>query len=67
MAKLRLYGLYMQATEGDCRGIRPGMDDPAGRFEYDAWKALAGTNSHTAMEAYIAFVEDLKEAYPLAQ
>lgn len=67
IAKLRLYGLYKQATLGDCRGVRPGMDDPAGRFKHDAWKALAGTSREAAMQEYIAFVEDLKAADPLMQ
>ncbi len=63
IAKLRLYGLYKQATQGDCHSVRPGMDDPEGRFKYDAWKALRGTPPEQAKADYIAFVEDLKLAY----
>jgi diazepam-binding inhibitor (GABA receptor modulator, acyl-CoA-binding protein) len=63
MARLRLYGLYKQATQGDCHGVRPGIDAPEGRFKYDAWKALQGTPPEQAKAEYIAFVEDLKLAY----
>ncbi|HNR29925.1 MAG TPA: acyl-CoA-binding protein [Candidatus Hydrogenedentes bacterium] len=62
MAKLRLYALYKQASAGDCTGERPGMLNPAGRFKYDAWKALEGTSQDDAMTQYIEFVEELKAA-----
>ncbi len=60
--KLRLYALYKQGTVGDCMGKRPGITDFAGRFKYDAWKALEGTSQDDAMQQYIAFVEELKAA-----
>jgi acyl-CoA-binding protein len=58
--KLRLYALYKQATEGDCKGQRPGMMDFVGRAKYDAWKALEGTSQEQAMQMYIDLVEELK-------
>ncbi|MGC8846219.1 MAG: acyl-CoA-binding protein, partial [Candidatus Hydrogenedens sp.] len=57
---LRLYALYKQASEGDCKGSRPGMMDFIGRAKYDAWKALEGTSQEQAMQMYIDLVEELK-------
>jgi len=62
MAKLRLYALYKQATNGDNDGKRPGMMDMVGRAKYDAWKALEGTSQDEAKQQYIAFVDELKAA-----
>ena len=58
-AKLRLYGLYNQATEGDVSGSRPGMLDMKGRAKYDAWAGKKGTAKDKAMEAYVALVNKL--------
>ncbi len=58
--KLRLYGFYKQATEGDCKGSRPGMMDFVGRAKYDTWKALEGTSKEQAMQLYVNLVEELK-------
>ena len=57
--KLRLYGLFKQATEGDVSGSRPGMMNPVGRAKYDAWAALSGTARADAEEQYVAIVRDL--------
>jgi len=57
--KLRLYGLYKQATEGDVTGSRPGMMNPVGRAKYDAWAKLSGTPAEAAQEQYVAIVSDL--------
>ena len=58
--KLRLYALYKQATEGDCKGPKPGLFDMVGKFKYEAWKALEGTPKEQAMQMYIDLVEELK-------
>ena len=57
--KLRLYGLYKQATVGDVQGRRPGFTDPVGRAKYDAWARLAGTGTDDAKRAYVELVGDL--------
>ena len=36
-SKAELYGLYKQATEGDCTRKRPSAFDIVGRFKVDAW------------------------------
>jgi len=53
---LEMYGLYKQATVGDCSGSRPGMLDVKGRAKYDAWAKLKGKTKDAAMESYIALV-----------
>jgi acyl-CoA-binding protein len=60
--KLQLYALYKQATEGDCKGDRPGMLDFVGRVKYDNWKKLQGTGKDGAMQQYIDLVNKLKAA-----
>lgn len=61
-AMLKLYGLYKQATKGDCTGARPGMLDFVGRAKYDAWKALAGISPDDAKQQYVNFVNQLVAA-----
>ena len=56
---LELYGLYKQATAGDCSGKRPGMLDVKGRAKYDAWKARAGMSAEQARAAYVKVVDRL--------
>ena len=58
--KLKLYGLFKQASSGDVTGERPGIFDFAGGAKYDAWKALAGTSKEAASQQYIDLVESLK-------
>jgi len=58
-AKLRLYALYKQATEGDVKGGRPGFTNPVGRAKYDAWAKNKGLSGDDAKHAYIAVVNGL--------
>ena len=60
--KLQLYALYKQATDGDCKGDRPGMLDFVGRVKYDAWKKLDGTPKEQAIRQYVDLVNKLKAA-----
>ncbi|KAI9316116.1 acyl CoA binding protein-domain-containing protein [Dichotomocladium elegans] len=58
--KLKLYGLYKQAIEGDCRASRPGLLDVVGRAKWDAWHAVKGMSEPEAKEGYIQYVEELQ-------
>lgn len=53
-AKLRMYALYKQATQGDVTSKRPGFTNPVGRAKYDAWAKLKGTTQADAEATYIA-------------
>jgi len=61
--KLKMYGLYRQAQDGDVQGKRPGMMDVVGRFKYDAWAALKGVARDEAMRRYIAEVESVEAKF----
>jgi acyl-CoA-binding protein/pimeloyl-ACP methyl ester carboxylesterase len=61
--KLKMYGLYRQAQDGDVHGKRPGMMDVVGRFKYDAWAALKGMAPEEAMRLYIAEVDGLQKKF----
>ena len=60
-AKLALYGLYKQATEGDVTGKRPGFTDMVGRAKWDAWNELKGKGANDAMQEYVDLIESLKD------
>ncbi len=51
--KLKFYGLFKQATEGDVSGKKPGMMDVVGRMKYGAWEDLKGTSKEKAMQTYL--------------
>jgi acyl-CoA-binding protein len=58
-AKLQLYALYKQGTEGDVEGRRPGFTDMIGRAKYDAWAKVKGQSKDEAMKGYVALVKSL--------
>lgn len=58
---LKMYALYKQGSVGDAAGERPGMADFVARAKFDAWAKLQGTARETAMQQYIALVEELQE------
>jgi diazepam-binding inhibitor (GABA receptor modulating acyl-CoA-binding protein) len=57
--KLKLYGLFKQATQGDVDGKRPGFTNPVGRAKYDAWAGVAGLSGDEAEAQYIGIVNSL--------
>ncbi|KAH7294837.1 hypothetical protein KP509_27G021200 [Ceratopteris richardii] len=59
--KLILYGLFKQATVGDCNTARPGMLDLKGKAKWDAWNGLKGKSKEEAMQDYITKVTQLQE------
>ena len=61
--KLKMYGLYKQATEGDVKGKKPGMLDVVGRAKYKAWEDQKGKSSDQAMQAYIDQVNEIDKQH----
>mmetsp|Transcript_13959 Transcript_13959/g.29176 ORF Transcript_13959/g.29176 Transcript_13959/m.29176 type:complete len:98 (-) Transcript_13959:78-371(-) len=55
--KLKVYGLYKQATTGDVNTARPGMLNFTGKAKWDAWNANKGMSAEDAKKAYIAEVK----------
>lgn len=59
--KLKLYGLYKQATVGDCNTQRPGMFGAMkDKYKWDAWNEQKGKSKDDAMKGYISLVEEIK-------
>ncbi|CAM9318219.1 unnamed protein product [Ectocarpus sp. 12 AP-2014] len=50
--RLVLYGLYKQASLGDCHSQRPGLFDPTGRAKWNSWKSCEGLRVSEAMRRY---------------
>jgi diazepam-binding inhibitor (GABA receptor modulating acyl-CoA-binding protein) len=65
---LKLYGLYKQATVGDCNTDKPGMLDLKGKSKLEAWNALKGKSQNDAKKEYVEYVltllpDDVKKGY----
>ena len=56
---LMLYGLYKQATEGDCETAQPWAVQVQARAKWEAWNKNKKMDNFTAMRNYIDKVEDL--------
>lgn len=55
---LKLYGLYKQATVGDCNISPPNMfSSQKDKLKYNAWMMNKDMNKQTAMKMYIYTVE----------
>ena len=58
--KLKLYGLYKQATVGDVNTARPsGMFNIKEKAKYDAWNENKGMSKEAAMNDYVSLVSNL--------
>lgn len=60
--KLKIYGLFKQATEGNVKTKRPGMIDFVGRAKWDAWNANINKTQEEAQQKYIELVNSLVKA-----
>ncbi len=60
---LELYGLFKQASCGDCNTARPGMFDLKGKYKWDKWNSLKGMSKGDAENDYIKFVKTLTDKY----
>jgi diazepam-binding inhibitor (GABA receptor modulating acyl-CoA-binding protein) len=58
---LSLYGLYKQATDGDCSIAKPGFFDPKGSAKWTAWNENKGMDKQTAMRRYVRKVSKILE------
>ena len=59
--KLDLYGMFKQATVGDCNTPSPGMFDFKGSAKWNAWNGKKGTSKEVAELFYIRKVEGLSK------
>jgi diazepam-binding inhibitor (GABA receptor modulating acyl-CoA-binding protein) len=58
---LSLYGLYKQASGGDCNVSKPGFFDPKGAAKWTAWNEHQGMDRVTAMRRYVRKVNKILE------
>ncbi|XP_059178229.1 enoyl-CoA delta isomerase 2-like [Physella acuta] len=57
--KLKIYGLFKQATQGKCNVPKPGMMDLVGKAKWSAWNELGSMSQDDAQKAYINLVDQL--------
>ncbi|KAK6462266.1 acyl CoA binding protein-domain-containing protein [Scheffersomyces coipomensis] len=66
--RIRLYGLYKQATEGDVNGIMPRpvgftVEDEGAKKKWDAWKREEGLSKTEAKRRYISYLIETMKIY----
>ena len=62
---LCLYGLYKQATVGDCNQAKPGMFQLKEKAKHEAWASKKGMSQDQAKKSYISTCDDLIKKYGL--
>ena len=58
-AKLKLYALFKQATNGPCDTPKPGVFDFVGQAKWTAWNGLGDMSKLDAERNYIRYVQEL--------
>ncbi|KAI5952641.1 hypothetical protein KGF54_003508 [Candida jiufengensis] len=66
--RVKLYGLYKQATEGDVKGLMPrpvgfSAEDEGAKKKWDAWKREEGLPKTEAKKRYISFLIETMKIY----
>lgn len=58
-AKLKIYALFKQATQGPCNTPKPGMLDFVNKVKWDAWKSLGSISQDEARQQYCDLIGSL--------
>ncbi|XP_010185703.1 PREDICTED: enoyl-CoA delta isomerase 2, mitochondrial [Mesitornis unicolor] len=66
-AKLKLYALFKQATEGPCNSPKPGMLDFVKKAKWEAWNSLGNLSQDNARQKYTELVSSLVSAESAGQ
>lgn len=61
-AKLKIYALFKQATQGPCNTPKPGMLDFVNKVKWDAWKSLGSMTQDEARQQYCDLIGSLVAA-----
>ncbi|XP_008306282.1 enoyl-CoA delta isomerase 2 [Cynoglossus semilaevis] len=64
--KLKMYGLFKQATQGPCNTPKPGMMDFVNKAKWEAWKSLGSIPQEDARQQYCDLVVSLMDAEGLS-
>lgn len=67
-SRIKLYGLYKQATEGDVDGVMPRpvgftLEDEGAKKKWDAWKQEQGVSRTEAKRRYISYLIETMRIY----
>ncbi|RWS22421.1 enoyl-CoA delta isomerase 2-like protein [Leptotrombidium deliense] len=65
-SKLKLYGLFKQATVGKCNQPKPGALDFVGKYKWQAWNSLGSLSQADAKKQYVETVEHLVQKIGLS-
>lgn len=57
--RLKFYGYFKQATQGDVQGSQPWAVQVEARAKYDAWAKLKGMPREEAMKNYVQLLEEI--------
>ncbi|XP_056290048.1 enoyl-CoA delta isomerase 2-like [Pseudoliparis swirei] len=61
-AKLRIYALFKQATQGPCNTPKPGMLDFVNKVKWEAWRSLGSVSQDEARQQYCDLIGSLAAA-----
>ena len=61
--KLKFYGYYKQATQGQCNQTKPSFWDVVGRAKWSAWNNCENMTKDEAKQLYI---DEIKKVIPKA-
>lgn len=61
--RLEFYGLYKQATVGDCTGSQPWAIQLEARAKFDAWAKLKGMSKSDAEAKYVELLNRVKPGW----
>jgi acyl-CoA-binding protein len=62
-AKLRLYGMFKQASSGDCGAPRPSVIEFVALAKWKSWRELEGTTRARARRMYVELVDALSPGW----
>ncbi|XP_062235334.1 enoyl-CoA delta isomerase 2, mitochondrial [Platichthys flesus] len=65
-AKLKIYALFKQATQGACNTARPGMLDFVNKAKWEAWTSLGSISQDEARQQYCDLIGSLVGAENLS-
>lgn len=61
--KLKCYGYYKQAIEGDNQASEPWSIYFEQKAKWNAWEANKGMSKDNAMRSYITFIQQVRDKY----
>ncbi|XP_078724889.1 enoyl-CoA delta isomerase 2-like isoform X2 [Lampetra fluviatilis] len=61
-AKLQIYALFKQSTQGSCNTPKPGMLDFVNKMKWEAWKNLGPLSKEEARLKYVQLIDSLVAA-----